>query len=78
LLRFPTEVKFTSGSFDDLTRYEFASKSLGHYFCPVCGSGVLGRKLNGDKPASYAVNLRQVEGVDLKALTYQPYDGANI
>jgi hypothetical protein len=55
-----------------MTEYFFAKKEIGHYFCPVCGSGVVEKRVNGVK---YGVNLRCVKGVDLRSLAYREYDG---
>ena len=75
--RYPSSVTFTKGSIEELTLYLWGTKKIGHYFCPVCGSTVFGKVQ--DHPAElYGVNLRQVEGVDLDALTYKPFDGASL
>jgi hypothetical protein len=34
------EVKWTKGSVEGLTKYEFNNKKLQHYFCPTCGTSV--------------------------------------
>ncbi|KAJ6486819.1 glutathione-dependent formaldehyde-activating GFA [Mycena sanguinolenta] len=64
--------KFTSGSEADLTKYEFASGTVGHRFCSTCGTSI---------GPTYAikgmvvVNTRTVDGIDLERLTFQKYDG---
>lgn len=75
--RYPKSVdfKFTKGSEDDLTKYIFANKTR-HFFCPVCGTGLIVNRLEGDD--CYAANLRCLEGVDLNSLDYYDYDGASV
>ena len=74
---FPKKLKFTKGSFEECTLYTFGKKTLGHYFCPVCGCSAVSKQLEG--AGSYAVNARCVEGItlrELKALKFVEYDGA--
>ena len=33
--------KFTTGSFDELTKYLFGKKQYAHEFCPTCGCGIV-------------------------------------
>jgi hypothetical protein len=68
------DLKFTNGSLEDMAVYFFAKKEIGHYFCPVCGSGVVEKRVNGFK---YGVNLRYVKGVELQALRYRELDRAS-
>jgi hypothetical protein len=75
--RYSSSVTLTKGSIEELTLYLWGTKKIGHYFCPVCGSTVFG-KVQGHSTGLYGVNLRQVEGVDLNALTYKPFDGASL
>jgi len=70
------EVTFTSGSLNELTRYEFGSRKIPHFFCPVCGSTLL--EIITFEDGVYGINLRNVEGVDLDGLTYTPFDGASM
>lgn len=32
--------KFTSGSFEELSDYQFGKKVWSHAFCPTCGAGI--------------------------------------
>jgi hypothetical protein len=72
---FTKEVHFTKGSKDELSSYSFGRGDYDHWFCPVCGSGLACNKKDGSQ---YGTNLRSVEGVDVKKLTYSMYDGANL
>jgi hypothetical protein len=71
-----SQLKFTKGSLGDLTRYFFGEKINPHYFCPVCGSGVL--EAGTDDLKLFGVNIRCVEGIDLATLTYRDRDGASM
>jgi hypothetical protein len=74
-LRFMDKVKFTNGSEDGLTTYTFGKKIFGHCFCPVCGSGILCKRMDGTE---YAANLRTVEGIDLEKIDRGHLDGARL
>ena len=57
-----------------MTAYRFGHKLGAHYFCPVCGSGLLAVV----QSAGIAiVNVRAVAGVDLEKLTLKRVDGAS-
>ena len=47
----------------------FHNMVVSHYFCPVCGCGILLAAGNGR-----AVNMRSVEGVDLESLKLRYVD----
>jgi len=65
---------FTLGSLDDMTVYYFGRKLIGHYFCPVCGTGMIEKRNNGIR---YGVNLRCVKDINLRGATYRDIDRAS-
>jgi hypothetical protein len=69
------QLRFTNGSLADMTVYYFHTKTNPHYFCPVCGSGLL--EDGTERSKRFGVNVRCVEGVDLDKLTYKDEDGLN-
>jgi hypothetical protein len=69
-----TQFKLVSGQ-DNLTDYQFASKTIHHTFCKSCGieSYATGAMPDGTKMA--AINVRCLDGVDLASLAPTPFDG---
>lgn len=62
---------------DALTDYQFGKKSIHHLFCSTCGIRSFARgTLNGKELA--AVNVRCLEGVDLKTLKTREFDGRSL
>ena len=76
LLRLPApseaRFKWTSGSLDELTLYQFHKKVYKHYFCAMCGCQVVLQKEGEDK---MHVNLRGVDGVDVRKLRFVSFNG---
>jgi len=69
------KLEFTAGSLEEMTAYRFADRVAPHYFCPVCGCGLLAVV----QPEDVAVvNVRAVAGVDLEKLTLRHFDGASM
>lgn len=66
--------KFIAGSENDLTKYEFASRSANHRFCSTCGSSI-GPTGKGILEGVAVVNVRTVDGIDLARLQLQKNDG---
>ena len=62
----------------NLSTYRFNKQVIAHHFCKVCGAAPFGEGAapNGDMMA--AVNVRCLDGVDLKALKINEYDGASL
>ncbi|KAJ4341118.1 hypothetical protein N0V95_007311 [Ascochyta clinopodiicola] len=77
LIYVPNEkVEFTSGNFNDLKSYTFASHMVAHYFCPTCGSSCMARSVSpGFFDGTSIVNVRLFEGVELEKLRFKEMDG---
>ena len=72
---------------EDLTLYEWGTKTAKDYFCPVCG--ILPFRRPGD-PAphelqegvrpfeGWAVNVRCLEGLDVESLPVSRFDGKSL
>jgi hypothetical protein len=60
---------------DALSTYSFNKHRIRHQFCPVCGVGTFGRGEDREGNATFAINVRSLEGVDLDALAIQKVDG---
>jgi hypothetical protein len=70
------DVTFTSGQFEDLKSYTFATHSVAHYFCPTCGSSCMARSIRpGFFDGTSIVNVRLFEDVELEKLKYKEMDG---
>ena len=77
LLSFAPRSAMTLESGEDaLTEYRFNTHKIAHQFCSTCGVEAFAWGEGKDGP-TVAVNVRCLEGVDLEALTRQPWDGAN-
>jgi hypothetical protein len=55
--------------------YQFNKKSIHHLFCNKCGVRSFAHGTAPDGKAVHAVNVRCLDGVDLKALNVQDVDG---
>ncbi|KZW00857.1 hypothetical protein EXIGLDRAFT_123646 [Exidia glandulosa HHB12029] len=71
----PESLTFTKGSFDDLTKYIWNSKTAWHAFCPVCGIAVGGQFMG-----NYGINMRCFEsaGIEVEKLKLQWIDGKHL
>lgn len=76
LLDFVPESQFRllSGE-NELQDYLFNKKVIHHYFCRNCGILSFGKGVAPDGTKVVAINLRCLEGIDLKMLTIQEFDG---
>lgn len=61
-----------------LTTYRFNKMHIAHHFCAVCGCAPFGEGSDGKGNEMVAVNARCLDGVDLKALKVNEYDGASL
>lgn len=79
LLDFVSESQFKLLSGEcDLQDYLFNKKVIHHYFCKNCGILSFGKGVAPDGANVVAINLRCIEGIDLKTITIQEYDGRSI
>jgi len=60
---------------DDLSHYEFNTKTAEHFFCKVCG--VQSFYVPRSDPDGYVVNATCVEGLDVGTLNIVEFDGQN-
>jgi hypothetical protein len=68
------KLKITKGH-DALTDYQFNKMMVHHLFCKTCGVGSFGRGKKPDGTEMAAINVRCLDGVDLKALEVHEVDG---
>ncbi len=60
-----------------LKTYRFNKKIIQHHFCGTCGCAPFGEGATPDGAEMAAVNLRCVDGLDLKAIRIMEVDGAS-
>jgi len=68
----PEQFELLSGR-DDLTTYEFNTRTAKHTFCKVCGIHAF--YVPRSDPDKIDVNVRCIDDVDLSALTIKTFDG---
>ncbi|KND51693.1 MAG: Gfa-like protein [Parcubacteria bacterium C7867-001] len=78
LLAFVPESQFTllSGA-DDLETYKFSKGHISHMACKSCGVQPFGKGMGKDGPM-VAINVRTLDDVDLKSLTYNEFNGKDL
>ncbi len=69
-----TNFKLISGA-DNLQEYLFNKKVIHHQFCKTCGILPFAKAKGPDGTAMVAINLRCIDGITLKDLKVQEYDG---
>ena len=62
----------------DLQEYLFNKKLIHHTFCKNCGILPFAKAIAPDGTKMVAINLRCLDGIDLKTLTVQEYDGRSL
>lgn len=60
---------------ENLTEYRFHRKVIAHRFCRVCGVQSFGQGKDEEGDETVAVNVRCLEGVDLKSLNPEFFEG---
>ncbi len=76
LLSFAPESNFKLLSGEgDLQDYLFNQKHIHHLFCKTCGILPFGKAIAPDGVKTVAVNIRTLDGIDLKKVNIQEYDG---
>ncbi len=68
------QFKLISGE-ESLIDYQFNKKMIHHLFCNTCGVQSFGRGKNKEGKDTVSLNVRCLEGLDLKTLTTTPFDG---
>lgn len=63
---------------EDAATYTFHKHKIRHRFCPACGIHTHGEASSPAGQPMAAINLRCIEGLDLKALTVQEFDGRSL
>lgn len=69
-----TQFKLLSGA-NELQEYMFNKHVIHHTFCKTCGILPFAKANAPDGTKMVAINLRTIEGIDLKSLTINEYDG---
>ena len=62
----------------NLGTYRFNKQVIAHHYCVVCGVGPFGEGSDPKGNAMAAVNVRCLDGVDLKALKVVEHDGLSL
>lgn len=62
----------------DMVHYAFNQHRIKHYFCPDCGCAPFGMGTDKTGKTMVAVNVRCLEGVDIKALKVNFFDGKSL
>ncbi|KAH4237029.1 hypothetical protein HBI56_123760 [Parastagonospora nodorum] len=72
-----SSVEFTKGDISEFKSYTFGPNAkVAHYFCPTCGSSCMARSIDPNFfPGMTCLNVRMLDGVDLKALKIKFADG---
>ena len=60
---------------EDTASYLFNKHHITHRFCPTCGMHPYGEGAGPGGQAMAAINLRCIEGIDLKAIPVTEYNG---
>jgi len=63
---------------DGLKDYQFNKKMIHHLLCPDCGIESFARGRAPEGKEMVAINVRCLEGVDVKSLSLTPVDGRNM
>lgn len=58
--------------------YTFNKQVIKHHFCQTCGIHPYGEGVDPKGNKIAAINLRCVEGIDLKSIPVQNFDGASL
>lgn len=69
------DIRFTNGSLEDLTLYQFNTKQAQHLFCPTCGVKPL--YVPRSHPDGWSVNANCVQQNIIKDAVINPFDGQN-
>ena len=79
LLTFVSPDQFTALAGDDgMQDYQFNKKMIHHLLCPTCGIESFARGTAPDGKKMVAINVRCLEGVDVRSLTPMPFNGRDM
>jgi hypothetical protein len=79
LLTFVTPDKFSlKAGADGLADYQFNKKTIHHLRCQDCGIESFARGKGPDGKEMIAINVRCLDGVDLKSLKLTPFNGRDL
>ncbi len=73
-----TAFRITHGDESKLTEYKFNTMNISHLFCPVCGVQSYGRGKGPDGTETIMLNVRCLDGVDLKNVAITEFDGKSL
>jgi len=73
----PERFRLLAGG-EELSDYQFNSRTIHHLFCPVCGIRSFARGKGPDGSEMVAINVRCLEDVDLAALNVRAFDGRSL
>ena len=73
----PEDFTLLSGE-QELTEYLFNKEVIHHLFCRTCGVQSFARGKNPDGSPAVAINVRCLEGVEIKTLNPMPFDGRDL
>jgi hypothetical protein len=71
------QFELTAGK-DKLTEYQWGKKRIHFFHCAVCGVRPFAESQGRDGTPMTAVNVRCLDGIDLKALTIHEFDGRSL
>lgn len=72
-----SQFKLLSGE-DNLTEYRFNKEVIAHLFCKTCGVQSFSRGMAPDGTATFALNVRCLDGIDMEKLDIEHYDGKSL
>ncbi|MCB9667699.1 MAG: GFA family protein [Myxococcales bacterium] len=70
----PSDFQLLAGK-DQLSDYQFNTRSIHHLFCKTCGTSSFGSGKKPDGSEMYSINVRCLDGVDIDSLTVTRHDG---
>ena len=60
---------------DNLTKYQFNTRTAIHYFCRACG--IKSFYIPRSHPNGYSVNVRCLDNINIDSVSVKPFDGSN-
>ena len=70
----PDDFKLLKGG-DALTDYQFNTRRIHHAFCATCGVASFARGSDAEGNEGVGINVRCLDGIDIRSLTLTPYNG---